>query len=294
MTRIRFLLVTLAASLLTAVSLSWDRLPIEKTILFQPRPVDVLSLATLPLAERDVEEIRLKTPDGPELHGWLKRPAGARPGKRFPLVIVYGGIRREVSEFVRLADAPRGWGFLVVNYRGFGLSEGTPTEKAVLEDAKLVYDWAAANPEVDDRNIVVLGRSFGSYVAVAVAAARNARAAILATPFDSFVSLGEQWLPRRATEWLLGHHFDSAFLAPKIAVPALFVLAENDDVTPVRNGLALMRRWGGWTKSVLLPGANHYGIEKSDEFWRSVHAFLGELDRMRLRTASGARGARHG
>ena len=35
----------------------------------------------------------------------------------------------------------------MVNYRGFGLSEGTPTEKAVLADAKLVYDWAAANPE---------------------------------------------------------------------------------------------------------------------------------------------------
>lgn len=285
MTRTRILLVTLLATLLTALAASWDRLPLEEKILFQPRPADALSLATLPLAERGVEEVRLRTPDGPELHGWLRRPAGARPGARFPLVIVYGGIRREVSEFVRLADAPRGWGFLVVNYRGFGLSEGTPTEKAVLDDAKLIYDWAAANPEIDNRNIVVLGRSFGSYVAVAVAAARNARAAILATPFDSFVSLGERYLPRRATEWLLGHHFDSAFLAPRIGAPALFVLAEDDDITPVQNGLNLMRRWGGLTKGVLLPGANHYGIERSDAFWHSVHAFLGEIDRVRLLSA---------
>jgi pimeloyl-ACP methyl ester carboxylesterase len=192
-------------------------------------------------------------------------------------VIVYGGVRREISEFVNGADAGSQWGWLMVNYRGFGLSEGAPSEHHVVEDAKQVYDWAAARPDVDAANIVVLGRSLGTYVAVAVAAARHARAAILATPFDSFAALGETRYPGLPVDWLVGGRYDSAALAPQVSVPALFLLAENDDVTPAENGRALARLWGGLTKTVLLHGATHFGIERREDFWRSVRDYLGSL-----------------
>jgi hypothetical protein len=175
----------------------------------------------------------------------------------------------------------------MVNYRGFGLSEGEPTERAVLDDARQIYDWAAARPDVDGRRIVVLGRSLGSYVAVAVAAQRPARAVILATPFDSFVALGQKHFPHLPVSWLLGGRFDPSALAPGIEAPALFVLAENDEVTPADNGRALASRWGGWTQTVLLSGASHYGIERRDEFWRSVRGFLTALEK---RPTSSARG----
>jgi pimeloyl-ACP methyl ester carboxylesterase len=144
----------------------------------------------------------------------------------------------------------------------------------VVEDAKRIYDWAAARQDVDKTSIVVLGRSLGSYVAVAVAAVRHTRAAILATPFDSFVALGEKRFPLLPVNWLLSGRFDPAALAPRVLAPALFVLAEDDDITPAENGRALARAWGGNTQTVLLRGANHYGIERRDEFWRSVGEFL--------------------
>jgi pimeloyl-ACP methyl ester carboxylesterase len=250
--------------------------PLEAPFLFSPRPVDKDWLRSLFAAQTRVEEVSLVTPDGVTLRGWLKRPALA-PGKRYPLVIVYGGIRREVSGFLRRADAPQDWGWLVVNYRGFGLSGGAATEAHVVEDAKLVYDWAAARQDVDAANIVLLGRSLGTYVAVAVAAARQARAAILATPFDSFVALGEKRFPALPVQWLVGGHFDSAALAPAVSVPALFLLAENDDVTPSENGRALAGLWGGLTRTVTLKGATHFGIERRDDFWRSVRDYLGAL-----------------
>ncbi len=250
--------------------------PLEAPLLFSPRPVDKDWLRSAFAAQQGVEDVSIVTPDGVTLRGWLKRPA-IPAGKRYPLVIVYGGIRREVSDFLRRADAPRDWGWLVVNYRGFGLSEGAPTEAHVVEDAKLVYDWAAARKDVDPANIVLLGRSLGTYVAVAVAAARQARAAILATPFDSFVALGEKRFPGLPVQWLVGGHFDSAALAPAVSVPALFVLAEDDDVTPVENGRALAGLWGGLTRTVTLKGATHFGIERRDDFWRSVRGFLAGL-----------------
>jgi hypothetical protein len=279
-------LVTLAAALaLGALGITGFTpvlAPLEERLLFSPSPVDAKWLHSLASLGSGIEEVRLQTPDGVTLHGWLKRPAryGAQArsaGQRYPLVIVYGGVRREVSDFARYAHAPAEWGWLVINYRGFGLSEGTPSEHNMVEDAKRIYDWAAARPEVDSSNIVVLGRSLGSYAAVAVAAARQARAAILATPFDSFVALSATRFPHLPVSWLVGGRYDPAALAPRVFAPALFVLAENDDVTPMEHGQALARAWGGLTQTVLLRGASHYGIERRDEFWRSVGDYLAAL-----------------
>ena len=230
------------------------------------------------------EDVILTGAGGVSLHGWLKRPDDWRAGDRYPLVVVYGGVRREISEFVARSGAAGKWGWLMVNYRGFGLSQGEPSERAVLDDARHIYDWAAARPDVDAGSIVVLGRSLGSYVAVAVAAQRPARAVILATPFDSFVALGEKHFPQLPLSWIFGGRFDPSALAPAIEAPALFLLAENDEVTPADNGRALARRWGGWTQTVLLPGASHYRIERREDFWRSVRGFLAAL------TTSAARG----
>ena len=195
-------------------------------------------------------------------------------------MIVYGGVGQEVSEFVRRAHAAEPWGWLMINYRGFGLSGGSPSERAVLGDAKRIYDWAATRPDIDSANIVVLGRSLGSYVAIAVAAARKVRAAILATPFDSAAALGEEhfhWLPFPFAR-VMQSRYNPGLMAPMVSVPALFLLAEKDDVTPVKNGMALAQRWGGAVKTVLLPGLGHNGIERYEQFWGSIGDFLTTLD----------------
>ena len=254
--------------------------PLEEPLIFRPRPLDAAEARVLSHASR-VEEVRLGTTGGITLHGWLKRPEDWRPGRAHPLVIVYAGVGQEVSEFVRMAHASGHWGWLMINYRGFGLSGGSPSERTVLGDAKRIYDWAATRPDIDAANIVVLGRSLGSYVAIAVAAARKVRAAILATPFDSAAALGEEHLHGLPLAWLVKTRYNPGLMAPLVSVPALFVLAEKDDVTPVKNGLALARRWGGSVTTVLLPGAGHRDIEKRDEFWRSVGEFLATLEEPR-------------
>jgi pimeloyl-ACP methyl ester carboxylesterase len=251
--------------------------PLEESLVFRPQPLDAQHVKALSAAGR-IEEVRLETPDGYQLHGWLKRPAHWSPGKPHPLVIVYGGIGQEVSEFVPRAHADGEWGWLMINYRGFGLSQGSPSERTVLADAKMIYDWAKARPDIDGGNIVVLGRSLGSYVAIAVAAARKVRAAILATPFDSAAALGEQHFYGLPVGWLVQGRYNPALMAPGVSAPALFVLAENDTVTPVKNGLALAKRWGGLAKTVLLAGAGHRGVEEREEYWNQIGTFLAALD----------------
>src|SRR5437763_13203736 len=265
--------------------------PLERPLIFRPRGLDEAEARALSKANHIVE-VRVPTTDGVTLHGWLRRPEQWLPGTPHPLVIMYGGVGQEVSEFVLRAHAGGQWGWLMINYRGFGRSGGSPSERKVLADGKRIYDWAVAQPDIDASNVVVLGRSLGSYVAIAVASARRVRAAILATPFDSAAALGEQHFTHGLPlGWLVQSRYNPALIAPLVSAPALFLLAEKDDVTPVKNGLALARRWGGKVKTVMLPGVGHTGLEGREEFWGAVGIYLAALDDGDLATASSAAGS---
>ena len=288
----RSLLTVLAGAVaLYGVGCSWVLEPIEQRFLFRPWSSDSVQLASVASRENGIEEVRLEASDGVMLHGWLKHPTTAPSGERFPLVIVFGGVRRETSWMIDQGDKPDRWGWLFINYRGYGLSGGEPSERVVLKDASLIYDYAAARPDVDPANIVLLGRSLGTYFAVALAKTRLVRGVILATPFDSFAALGEERYPWLPLGLLLNGHYDAAGLAPTIKAPALFILAERDDVTPVENGAALARAWGGPKRTVTLEGARHYGIERRAEFWNAVGEFLRQVDSMPTRQQVYAVGA---
>jgi len=264
--------------LISATGCNFILEPIEQRFLFRPWSTDPARLALLAAPGNGIEEVKLPTSDEVTLHGWLRRPKTARPGERFPLVIVFGGARRETSWIIDRTGNPDHWGWLFINYRGFGLSEGDPSERVVLEDTRLIYDYAASRADVDPTKIVVLGRSLGAYFTVALANSRNLRGAILATPFDSIAAVGAERYPWLPLGLMLNGRYDAAVMAPKINIPALFVLAENDNVTPVENGAALARAWGGPQRTVTLAGARHYGVERRPEFWSAVDEFLREID----------------
>lgn len=269
----RFLPVLLCL-LLPGCAMLYD--PIEQSLLYRSRPVPEERFRAILERDPGIEEVRLAAADGTKLHGILKRAPAARAGERYPLVVVFGGVARETSWMANWGDKPPAWGWLMVNYRGYGLSEGRPTQDILVEDAKRIYDWAVARPDIDPSGIVVLGRSLGSYVAVALATQRPVRALILATPFDSFAALAARRYPYLPTALLVGGRYDSAALAPRLTVPALFVIAEQDEVTPPPHGEALARAWAGPKSVVRLPGG-HRIVEWRQEYWRAIGDFLRPL-----------------
>lgn len=251
--------------------------PIEQRFLFRPRAVDPVYLESIASRDGGIDDVSIQAADGVTLHGWLQHPA-ARNGARFPLVIVFGGVRREISWLIGRADGSDQWGWLFINYRGYGLSEGEPSGRLLQQDAGLIYDYAASRPDVDPANLVLLGRSLGAYFAVALARIRPVRAVILATPFDSFAALGAERYPWLPVGLLIDGWYDAAAIAPSVTAPALFVLAERDEITPIQHGHALAQAWGGPRRVVTLAGARHYGIERREEFWNSIGEFLREIE----------------
>jgi uncharacterized protein len=220
---------------------------------------------------RPVEEIVFAIPDGPRVRGWL---AAARGGGPAPLIVYYGGNAEDVTWQV-FEPWPEDWALALVNYRGYGASEGRPSERALCADAEVVLDALARRPDVDPTRIVLAGRSLGTGVATHVAGWRPVRGVVFISPYDSMVALARHHYPFLPVRWLLRHRFDSIARAPGIRAPLLSIAGERDAVVPPEHSRRLFDAWGGPKRWVVIPEANHDDLGRQRPFWEPIRAFLG-------------------
>ena len=241
---------------------------LQERLIFMPRPLSDAERQDIGAKFPKGKSVFAQAADGTEVHAWhLPGPSGA------PLVLYFGGNAEEVSWMLReaAANAPNvGW--LLVDYRGYGGSGGSPSEEALAADALLWYDRFA--PQA--KRIIVLGRSLGSGVAVRLAAEREVDALILVTPFDSMVEVCKRHYPWLPVNWLLKHRFDSISRAPKITASLLCIVAMRDSIIPPEHAKLLYDAWGGPKRWVPLDEAGHNTADAHPNYWRSINAFLSE------------------
>ena len=224
---------------------------------------------------RGTTEIRITAYDGTQLHGWLRHTV-EEPHPR-GLVIYFGGNAEEVSGQMHDAPMLAPWSIAAVNYRGYGLSEGSPSEEALTEDALVVYDWFAKRKDIDADRIVVFGRSLGSGVAAQLAAKRPVRAVVLVSPFDSLRSIARKQYPIVPVSLLLEHPFDSLARASGIESPLLVVAGEHDTLIPPEYSRRLHDAWLGPKRWVLLPDSGHNDIHTRPEYWPAIRELLASV-----------------
>lgn len=177
-------------------------------------------------AREQLRAARLQLPmeDGTKLSGWF-----FNRGPEAPLVMMFGGNNMHIGGFldVPLADASRS--YLLLNYRGYGESEGEPSEEKVVADACLAYDWAVAQLGGHPAAVSAVGFSLGSGVAVQLAARRPLSSLVLVCPFDSLVEVACDFVPL-LPRLVLRDRFDSAVAAPGIRCPLVILAAEQDSI----------------------------------------------------------------
>ena len=220
-------------------------------------------------------EIEVTAKDGTQLHGWLRHTVDERPSRG--LVIYFGGNAEEVSGQVYDAEPLAPWSVAAINYRGYGLSEGRPSETALVADALAIYDRLAVREDVDPNRIVILGRSLGSGIAVQLAASRPVRAVVLVSPFDSLRSLARKQYPFVPVSLLLKHPFDSLARAPGIEAPLLVIAGERDRIIPPAFSRRLHDAWAGPKRWTLIPGADHNDIHTRPGYWPAMREFLAHV-----------------
>lgn len=242
---------------------------IQDSLLFYPQPL--VGPGPASRAARPVEELAFEGADGVRLRGWLVK--GARG--RSPLLIYYGGNAEEVS-WQAAEPWPTDWSIALVNYRGYGASDGKPSERGLCADALVVFDALTRRPDVDPARTVLVGRSLGSGVATYVAAYRSIAGVVLISPFDSMVAVGQRHYPWLPVGLLLKHPFDSASRASAIEAPLLAIVGRRDGIIPPEHSQRLFDAWGGPKRWVELPQADHNDLGAWPQFWPAITAFLDE------------------
>lgn len=248
----------------------------QDSLIFYRQPLAEARSARIARAFPAAQAFALAASDGSQLRGWLVRPHDTRPA---PLVLYFGGNAEEVSWMLEAVGDPvrgetPGVAWLLVNYRGYGASEGAPSESALVGDALALYDHARRLPGIDAGSLFAFGRSLGSGVAVALAAERALRGVVLVNPYDSLVAVARHYYPYLPVSWMLKHRFDSIGRAPALRAPLLCVIAERDEVIPPQHGERLFGAWAGPKRKLLLAGAGHNDGDTAPQFWPEVRAFL--------------------
>lgn len=227
-------------------------------------------------------EIRLTVPPearpghpGVSLHGWLLRTDRQKAPAN--LLIYYGGNAEEVSLNLGELDRLPVDALLLMNYRGYGLSQGRAGETELVADALWVLDTVTARLGLAPGRVILMGRSLGTGVAVQVAARRAVAGLILVTPFDSLVSVARKHYPFLPAGLLLKHRFDSLSLAPRQTRPALMLVAAEDTIIPNTCSRRLVEAWGGAVSAVTVPGAGHNDIHLAAPYWAAIRTFLHTL-----------------
>ncbi len=224
-----------------------------------------------------VEDANFASADGTKLHGWFVENAHPRA------VILFshgnGGNLSHRQDIVQTLSQRLGASVLIYDYRGYGRSEGSPTEAGVLQDGRAARHWLAARAKIPESQIVLMGESLGG--AVAVDLARNsARGLILDSTFSSLADVAEYHYPWAPVRMLLRSEFDNVRSIAEYHGPLLMIHGDHDRIVPMRFGERLFAAAHEPKRLVILPGVDHNDFRPPAAI-RAIDQFLGDLPPVR-------------
>ncbi len=220
------------------------------------------------------EDVFFQAANGPRLHGWYV------PHDQPRAVILYchgnaGNITHR-ADVLRVLHNQVKVSVFIFDYRGYGRSEGKPSEAGLLADARAARAWLAKREGIGEKEIVLLGRSLGGAVAVDLAADQGARGLILESTFSSLPDLAAyhyRWLPVR---YLLRTKFDSLSKIPRYRGPLLQSHGTADRIVPIRYGQRLFQAASEPKQFFTIAGGRHNEMPPA-EYYQLMADFLEKL-----------------
>ena len=182
------------------------------------------------------EDVSFTAADGTRLHGWWVPAPGARG-----TVLFFHGNAGNVSHRLHSLRSfhDLGMSTFIFDYRGYGRSEGVPSEEGTYRDAEGAWRWLTEERKVPPGEIVFFGRSLGGAVAAWLAGRHPPRALILESTFTSVPELGAELYPWLPVRLLARIRYDTLRLLPGVKCPVLVVHSPEDEVIPFRHGRRL-------------------------------------------------------
>ncbi len=211
-------------------------------------------------------DFALHRPDA-VLRGWV-----VNPGHR-DAVLYFGGnaesVQANLDAFVRWLPTHTVY---LVAYRGYGASDGEPSEATLFADALALHDDVARRHP--GGVVAILGRSLGSGVATFVATERRIGELALVTPFDSLAAVAQSHYPVFPVRLLLKDHYDSASRLPRYPGKLLVLRAGRDRVVPPPHTDRLLASFKGQAQIADFPRASHDDLSTDPAYWPAIRDFF--------------------
>ena len=221
-----------------------------------------------------VDDVWFESADGTKLHGWYLE----HENPRAVVLFAHGNAgnlsgRREVLRGLRRRMRVSVLGF---DYRGYGKSQGKPHEHGVLDDTRAARKWLAQRNEIDETDVVLMGRSLGGAVVVDLAAKDGARGLVLENAFSSLPDVAAtmfRWIPVR---WFMRSRLDAAEQIDSYRGPLLQTHAGSDSIIPIELGRKLFEKANDPKTWITFEGMDHNDVHPV-EYDQALDRFFEDL-----------------
>lgn len=220
----------------------------------------------------EYEAVEPVTDDGVRLHGWWIPADNARAS-----ILFFHGNAGNIAhrlDTIRLFHE-LDLSVFIIDYRGYGRSDGRPSEAGTAADARAAWDWLTAEARQRPERIVVAGRSLGAAVAAELAREREPGAVILESPFRSVPLIAQEVYPLLPARWLARFDYATEDHVRDVTSPLLVIHSRDDEIIPFRHGEAVHAA-ANEPKSLLpLHGGHNTGfLESGDRYVDGIDGFL--------------------
>ena len=214
----------------------------------------------------DYEDVSLTTSDGLRLHGWYL------PHQDSNKVLLFfhgnaGNISHRGESLAVFHEL--GLNVLIIDYRGYGRSQGSPSENGVYRDARAAWDYLRQSKGFASTHIILFGRSLGGAVATRLAANVQPGALILESTFGSARDMAAAVFPLLHRLIFLRFRFNSAQVIKRVESPLLVLHSPDDDIIPYRQGRRVFEAANEPKRFVKMRGDHNSGFVQSQPAYKS-------------------------
>jgi len=179
------------------------------------------------------QNVEFVTEDKVRLHGWFIPDKNAKR-----TVLFFHGNAGNISHRLESIEIFHRLelNVFIIDYRGYGQSEGKISEKGTYRDAEAAWNYLINTQGINEQEIIIFGRSLGASIASWLASKHTPAALIIESGFTSVPSMGQRFYPFLPIRWLTHFKYDTRQYVKNISCPVMVAHSKNDEIIPYDEG----------------------------------------------------------